>query len=124
MTLDQFIVQNFNEPVSLRDLDSFAHEQVFLNVSNVPVLPASGHQPATPGDTVSVPVSATPRGSMVVLYTDAADARLNKPFAGVALEEAVQIVYAMRSVSGLLLQSSQAAALAIEKMPGDEVKSR
>jgi len=61
---------------------------------------------------------------MVVLYTDAADARLNKPFAGLMLEEAIQIVYAMRNVSGLLLQSSQAPALAIEKMPGDEVKSR
>lgn len=124
MTLEQFIIENFNATVALRDLEPYAREEVFFNVGKPPVFAASGRQQATPGDTISVPVSATPRGPMVVLYTDAADARLGKPFAGVVLEEAIQIVYAMPSVNGLLLQSRRAAALVIEKMPGDEVKSR
>jgi len=124
MTLDEFILQNFGNSVSINDLGSFAAVRVFFNVDNPPALAPGVAQQAEPGSTITIPFTQTPRGPMVVLYTVAEDRRLNKPFAGVLLEEAIEIVHAMKSVKGLVLQSSQEAALVVEKSPNDEVQTR
>lgn len=124
MTMDQFIFQSFGAPVSVNDLGPLLRERVFFNVGNAPSISPGGSQKAAPGDTVTVPVTHTPQGPMVVLYASDTDSRLNRPFAGLLLDEAIEIVHAMQKVKGIVLQSSQEPALVIEKSASDEVKIR
>ena len=59
-----------------------------------------------------------------MLYAATEDPRLARPFAGVLLDEGLEIVHAMQSVAGLMLQSSGEPALVILKSQGGVVKSR
>ena len=115
---------NYQSEVSITDLDQFAGDRVFFNVANPPPISKGGSQPATPGSSITIPVTQTSHGSVVVFYTTSTDSRLGKPFAGVMLEEAVQIVHSMKNVDGLVLQSSRESALAIGKANFGEVKTR
>lgn len=124
MNLELFILENYQAEVSIADLDQFARERVFFNVENPPPISKGGSQSATPGSSITIPVTQTSRGPIVVFYTTSTDSRLGKPFAGVMLEEAVQIVYSMKNVDGLVLQSSREPALAIGKPNFGEVKTR
>jgi len=124
MNLESFILANYQAEVSIADLDQFAGDRVFFNVVNPPPISKWGRQPATPGSSITIPVTQTSQGSVVVFYTTSTDSRLGKPFAGVMLEEAVQIVHSMKNVDGLVLQGSRESALAIGKMNFGEVKTR
>ncbi|WP_147400438.1 hypothetical protein [Acidovorax cavernicola] len=124
MDLEQFILQNYQQPISLKGLEPFLNERVFFNLDNPPSLPAGGSQQAKEGDALSIPTVPTSLGSAIVFYTLATDVRLQKPFAGVLLDEAIQIVHAMQAAKGILLQSSQMPALLIEKPSAGEVKLR
>ena len=124
MTLNEFIALKFETPVTVNDLAPYLSSQVFFNVTNAPMLSSDASKLATPGEVVSVPVTVTPLGPMVVLFADASDVRLSRPFAGVLLDEAIQIVSEMPNVAGLILQGDREQALAIEKLGDMEVKHR
>ena len=115
MTFDQFILQNYQAAVSVTDLKPFLGERVFFNVLDAPAAPAGGSRQAVPGSTITIPFTPTPMGAVVIFYTTATDKRLGKPFAGMLLAEAIEIVGTMADVKGLLLQSSKEPALMVGK---------
>lgn len=124
MNLDALIVSRYQTVVPVGELAPFAHEQVFFNVNNAPKMVGVGSQPATPGSSITLPLTKTTHGQFVVFFTTSTDARLNRPYAGAALTEAIEIVSAMPAADGLTLQSQREPALVLGRASFGEVKYR
>jgi hypothetical protein len=107
--VEQFIQERCGESVRLEDLRPFLDEEVFFNAT--PEDPAAS---GIPGTALTLPLSLSPVGPVVVFFANATDARLLRPFAGVRLGEALEIALATEGAAGVAIQSGGADALIIE----------
>jgi len=108
--LETFVLERCGQPVSLADLTPYLHEEVFCNAK-----PEHSDAPGVPGSALTLPLSRAQIGPVVVFYVNATDTRLQRPFAGLRLDEALEIANALDAAAGVAIQSSKAEALIIEK---------
>jgi hypothetical protein len=97
-------------------------QEIFFNISNPSALNQPDLERSFRAGAMSMQTAKLPEGEMAVFFVSKDDTRINKPFCGILLNEAIGMVKNNTSVAGMLLQSLGEKWIVIKKDAINEVR--